>query len=79
MVSLLLGTDGIGNAGAADVAELVGKNSALEVLYLGCNKIDAAGVAPLAASLTVPNSSVTGLWLKRNPVGETEHGSWRTC
>ncbi len=69
VVSLLLGTDGIGNAGAADVACLANKNPALEVLYLGCNKIGPAGIAPLAASLSAPNSSVTGLWLKRNPVG----------
>ena len=69
IVSLLLGTDGIGNAGAMDVARLANANKTLEVLYLGCNKIDALGVAPLAASLSAPDSSVTGLWLKRNPVG----------
>ena len=69
IVSLLLGTDGIGNAGAADVARLADTNPALEVLYLGCNKIDAAGVAPIAVSLSAPNSAVTGLWLKRNPIG----------
>ncbi len=69
VVSLLLGTDGIGDTGAADVARLVDKNHALEVLYLGCNKIGAAGVALLAASLSAPSSSVSGLWLKRNPIG----------
>ena len=69
VVSLLLGTDGIGNTGAADVAQLAGKNQTLEVLYLGCNKIGPAGAAPLAAALSTPTSSVTGLWLKRNPLG----------
>ena len=69
IVSLLLGTDGIGNAGAADVAHLADVNKTFQVLYLGCNKIDALGVAPLAVSLSAPDSSVTGLWLKRNPVG----------
>ena len=69
VVSLLLGTDGIGNAGAADVARLAEKNPSVEVLYLGCNRISADGVAPLAAALSAAASSVTGLWLKRNPIG----------
>ena len=69
VVSLLLGTDGIGNTGTADVAQLAEKNSTIEVLYLGCNKIDAAGAASLAASLAAPHSAVSGLWLKRNPLG----------
>ncbi len=69
VVSLLLGTDGIGNAGAADVARLAERNPTIEVLYLGCNRISAEGVAPLADVLSAAASSVTGLWLKRNPLG----------
>lgn len=69
VVSLLLGTDGIGNSGAADVARLAETNPAVEVLYLGCNKIDAIGAASLADCLTNPQSAVSGLWLKRNPLG----------
>ena len=66
--SLLLGTDGIGDGGAADVARLVERNSHLEIVYLGCNFIGETGAARLAESLA-HNTSVTGLWLKRNLLG----------
>lgn len=66
IASLLLGTNGIGNAGAADVAKLIERNQHLEVVYLGCNQI--ADISELANALT-KNTSVTGLWLKRNPIG----------
>jgi Ran GTPase-activating protein (RanGAP) involved in mRNA processing and transport len=66
--SLMLGTDGIGDSGAAAVAELATKNPRLEVLYLGCNKIGPAGAEALSDALA-ENTSVTGLWLKRNPLG----------
>ena len=66
--SLLLGTDGIGDAGAADVARLIERNSYLEIVYLGCNFISENGAAKLADALT-GNTSVTGLWLKRNHLG----------
>ena len=69
VVSLMLGTDGIGNAGAGDVARLVERNTSIEVLYLGCNNIDAGGISPLAEALANRNTTVSGLWLKRNPLG----------
>ena len=68
IVSLLLGTNGIGDTGVKFVAQLIERNKRLEIIYLGCNAI-AAGVATLAQALT-DNFSVTGLWLKRNPIGE---------
>ncbi len=68
ITSLLLGTDGIGDGGAADVARLIERNTHLEIVYLGCNFISETGAAKLSASLA-RNTSVTGLWLKRNPLG----------
>jgi Ran GTPase-activating protein (RanGAP) involved in mRNA processing and transport len=69
--SLLLGTDGLGDVGAAAVATLIRERRApaLETLYLGCNHIALAGVEALAEALGDPNSPVRALWLKRNPVG----------
>lgn len=66
--SLLLGTDAIGDEGAADVARLVERHGRLEIVYLGCNRIGPEGAGLLADALT-PNTTVTGLWLKRNPLG----------
>jgi len=68
ITSILLGTDAIGDAGAADVARLIERNTHMEVLYLGCNQIQEAGTAALAQALT-HNDNVLGLWLKRNPLG----------
>ncbi|MET9224368.1 ribonuclease inhibitor [Lentzea sp. NPDC003310] len=67
---LLLGTDGLGD-GAADVAgEAVQRE--VETLYLGCNGITAGGACRLADNLALsPQASrVTGIWLKRNPIGD---------
>ncbi|MFI6099891.1 ribonuclease inhibitor [Lentzea sp. NPDC051213] len=69
---LLLGTDGLGD-GAAEVAgEAVERE--VETLYLGCNGITAGGVCRIADNLRMsPQASkVTGIWLKRNPVGDGE-------
>jgi Ran GTPase-activating protein (RanGAP) involved in mRNA processing and transport len=66
--SLLLGTDAIGDEGAAYVARLVERHGRLEIVYLGCNRIGSEGAGHLADALT-PNTTVTGLWLKRNPLG----------
>jgi Ran GTPase-activating protein (RanGAP) involved in mRNA processing and transport len=66
--SLLLGTDAIGDEGAADVARLVEGQGRLEIIYLGCNRIGPGGAERLSEALT-PNTTVTGLWLKRNPLG----------
>lgn len=68
IVSLLLGTNGIGDIGASDVAQLIERNHHLEIVYLGCNAIAQTGVANIAQALKY-NQSVTGLWLKRNPIG----------
>ena len=69
--SLLLGTDGLGDRGAAAAAAMIRDNRApaLETLYLGCNHIAEQGVAELAEALALPHSPVQALWLKRNPVG----------
>ena len=67
--SLLLGTDGIGDEGAGDVADLIAGNPAMEVAYLGCNRIGLAGVERLCAAALHPDANLRGLWLKRNPVG----------
>lgn len=69
--SLLLGTDGLGDVGAAAVASLIRERRApaLETLYLGCNRIEHAGIETLAEALADPSSPVRALWLKRNLVG----------
>jgi Ran GTPase-activating protein (RanGAP) involved in mRNA processing and transport len=69
--SLLLGTDGLGDVGAAAVATLIRERRApaLRTLYLGCNRIELAGVEALAEALADPSSPVRALWLKRNLVG----------
>ncbi len=69
--SLLLGTDGLGDVGAAAVADVIRERRApaLETLYLGCNHIGVPGVEALAEALADPSSPVRALWLKRNLVG----------
>ncbi|WP_369250676.1 hypothetical protein [Streptomyces sp. R41] len=62
---LLLGTDGLGDDGAAAVA--AGAN--VETLYLGCNGIAAGGACRIADNLRASPRVVTGVWLKRNPLG----------
>ncbi|MET7702068.1 gala protein [Streptomyces sp. NPDC005485] len=62
---LLLGTDGLGDEGAAAVAG----GTAAETLYLGCNGITAGGACRIADNLRASPSVVTGVWLKRNPLG----------
>ncbi|GCB44235.1 hypothetical protein [Streptomyces sp. NL15-2K] len=67
---LLLGTDALGDAGAAAVA---GTGTAVETLYLGCNGITTNGACRIAdqlrASPQAQAQAVTGVWLKRNPLG----------
>lgn len=65
---LLLGTDGLGDDGAAGVAEAVAGRE-VETLYLGCNGITAGGACRIADSLRM-SPQVTGVWLKRNPLGD---------
>ncbi len=63
---LLLGTDALGDAGATAVA---GTNTGVETLYLGCNNITAGGACRIADQLRASEQVVTGVWLKRNPLG----------
>ncbi|WP_367319549.1 ribonuclease inhibitor [Streptomyces sp. HUAS ZL42] len=63
---LLLGTDALGDDGAATVA---GTGADVETLYLGCNGITAGGACRIADQLRASPQVVTGVWLKRNPLG----------
>ncbi|MER6677394.1 ribonuclease inhibitor [Streptomyces sp. NPDC000983] len=63
---LLLGTDALGDDGAAAVA---GTATGVETLYLGCNGITAGGACRIADQLRASPQAVTGVWLKRNPLG----------
>ncbi|TWU08056.1 leucine-rich repeat domain-containing protein [Stieleria varia] len=67
--SLLLGTDGIGDEGAACLSRFLKSDAALQIVYLGCNGITHVGARSLAESLR-SNQCVQGLWLKRNPIGD---------
>ena len=64
ITSILFGTGAIGNVGATAVA---GGLATLDTVYLGCNRIDHAGIHTLAGAIAT--SSVRALWLKRNPIG----------
>jgi Ran GTPase-activating protein (RanGAP) involved in mRNA processing and transport len=67
---LLLGTDGLGDDGAAGAAaEAVARE--VETLYLGCNGITAGGACRIADNLRMSPQAgrITGVWLKRNPLG----------
>jgi Leucine Rich repeat len=66
---LLLGTNSLGAAGVAALAEALGEGHPVRTLYLGCNHVDAAGVTPLAQRLA-GDDTVRALWLKRNPIGD---------
>ncbi len=63
---LLLGTDALGDDGAATVA---GADAPVETLYLGCNGITAGGACRIADQLRASPQVLTGVWLKRNPLG----------
>ncbi|WP_344656358.1 ribonuclease inhibitor [Catenulispora subtropica] len=65
---LLLGTDGLGDGGAAAVAPKA-VAAKVETLYLGCNDIGGGGVCEIAGRLIASPGVVKALWLKRNPVG----------
>ncbi|MFE9466785.1 gala protein [Streptomyces virginiae] len=67
---LLLGTNAIGDKGAATLAEaLTADRHGLQTLYLGCNRIGPDGVGSLAGALA-DDTTVRALWLKRNPLFE---------
>jgi hypothetical protein len=65
---LLLGTDSLGDAGAAAATDGAIEAGA-ETIYLGCNGITAGGVCSIAARVAASPGIVHGLWLKRNPLG----------
>ena len=65
--SLLLGTNGIGDEGTAQVADLL-RVRPLRTVYLGCNLIGPAGARALAEAVGA-QPLVRALWLKRNPIG----------
>lgn len=65
---LLLGTDGLGDDGAAAVTGHAA-GSDVQTLYLGCNGITAAGACRIADRLHASPQVVNALWLKRNPLG----------
>lgn len=65
---LLLGTDGLGDDGASAVTGSAVENE-VETLYLGCNGITAGGACRIADNLRASPQAVTGVWLKRNPLG----------
>jgi Ran GTPase-activating protein (RanGAP) involved in mRNA processing and transport len=65
---LLLGTDGLGDAGVGAVAPKA-VAAQVQTLYLGCNGIGGAGVCEIANQLIASPGVVKALWLKRNPVG----------
>ncbi|MFB9673916.1 hypothetical protein [Streptosporangium vulgare] len=65
---LLMGTDGLGDAGAGTGAEAATASGA-ETLYLGCNGITVTGACRIADRLMASPGIVRGLWLKRNPLG----------
>ncbi|WP_460541745.1 leucine-rich repeat domain-containing protein [Glycomyces halotolerans] len=65
---LLLGTDGLGDAGADTVSQRA-SSAELETLYLGCNGITATGACRLADNLLASPQVLSGLWVKRNPLG----------
>ncbi|MGW6054617.1 ribonuclease inhibitor [Streptomyces sp. NPDC055189] len=69
---LLLGTDGLGDEGAAVAAQAASGEAGptgVETLYLGCNGITAGGACRIADQLRASPQVVTGVWLKRNPLG----------
>ncbi|MEC4573948.1 gala protein [Streptomyces virginiae] len=67
---LLLGTNAIGDTGAATLADALATDGhGLHTLYLGCNRIGPDGVGSLAGALA-DDTTVRALWLKRNPLFE---------
>lgn len=62
---LLLGTDGLGDEGAAAVTA----SAEVEKLYLRCNEITAGGACRIADNPRASPRVVMGAWLKRNPLG----------
>lgn len=66
---LLLGTNALGDEGAAVLGAALERGLAVQTLYLGCNAIRGPGVTALARGLA-GHPHARALWLKRNPIGE---------
>ena len=49
---------------------MAGGSGEVETLYLGCNGITAGGACRIADQLRASPQVVTGVWLKRNPLGK---------
>ncbi|MET0133920.1 MAG: ribonuclease inhibitor [Kibdelosporangium sp.] len=65
---LLLGTDRLGDAGAAAATDgAIGAGAS--TIYLGCNGIAGGGACSIAERVAASPGVVRGLWLKRNPLG----------
>jgi len=65
---VLLGTDGLGDEGAALLASHIERDDTLETVYLGCNVIREEGARALGEAIS-GSETVRALWLKRNPLG----------
>ncbi|WP_235502441.1 MULTISPECIES: ribonuclease inhibitor [unclassified Kitasatospora] len=65
---LLLGTDRLGDQGAAAVTARA-LATEVKTLYLGCNNITTTGACRIADHLRASPQTVQALWLKRNPLG----------
>lgn len=66
---LLLGTNSLGTAGIAALADALQPGHGMRTLYLGCNHVDGEALVPLADRL-YQDATVQALWLKRNPIGD---------
>ncbi|NUU22448.1 MAG: ribonuclease inhibitor, partial [Streptomycetaceae bacterium] len=66
---LLMGTDMLGDAGAIAVTRAAAE-AEVDTVYLGCNLIGPDGARGIEGALR-DNPGVSGLWLKRNPLGGT--------
>ena len=73
---LYLGSNSIGDAGAASLAAAVEKNGTLQRLYLSVNSIGAAGAASLAAAVE-KNGTLQTLDLGFNSMGDAGAASLR--
>src|ERR1043165_7769680 len=76
---VLLGTNGLGDAGAHALSAWLGSAALppnLATLYLGCNRIGPSGLAALASAVE-ETPTLCALWLKRNPL--TASSAPRLC
>lgn len=65
---LLAGTDALADDGATAITDGA-LRAGVATVYLGCNGIAAGGACRIADRIAASPGVVTGLWLKRNPLG----------